>query len=358
MSLILSPGLAAAETGRRRDAVRGVALLVVIAVVGLFIVKWQPYFLRAFSAAEHHSLGASIVTGAAAAPPAASLDAAWQYARGYFLSVWQAMVLGLLLAATIESSLPRNAVARVLGSSAFRSSALGGLMSLPAMMCTCCATPVAIGLRRNGASLGAATAFLLGNPTLNPAVLVFITFTLGWQWAILRLLLGSLLVFGGAAAAARFGATLPPPDVAEAPLDTSSTRTWGARWLRSLARLVIQLIPEYVVVVGLLGFARVFLFPTASAELASQAVVLVGLALAGTLFVIPTAGEIPIVQTMQAFGMGAGPAGVLLLTLAPISLPSLLMAGRAFPWRVLVLLAGLTAVIGLAAGVLAIALQL
>lgn len=76
-----------------------------------------------------------------------------------------------------------------------------------------------------------------------------------------------------------------------------------------------------------------------------------------TLFVIPTAGEIPIIQTMLAFGMGAGPAGVLLLTLAPISLPSVVMV-RAFPWRLLVVLAGLTAIVGIVAGGAAVFLQL
>jgi uncharacterized protein len=74
--------------------------------------------------------------------------------------------------------------------------------------------------------------------------------------------------------------------------------------------------------------------------------------------VIPTAGEIPIIQTMLAFGMGAGPAGVLLLTLAPISLPSGVMVGRAFPWRLLVMLAVFTAALGVVAGEAAVLLHL
>src|SRR5689334_11112655 len=199
------------DTDRRRELVRGVGLLVLIAVVGLFIVKWQPYYLRAFAAAANHSIGASIVSGTAAAPPPASLQAAWDYARAYFLAIWQAMVLGLLLAATIESSLPRDLLVRLLGAPGVRTSALGGLLSLPGMMCTCCTAPVAVGLRRGGASLSAATAFFLGNPTLNPAVLVFLLFTLGWQWALLRLVLGALLVSGGAWLALRWGGRLTGP---------------------------------------------------------------------------------------------------------------------------------------------------
>jgi uncharacterized membrane protein YraQ (UPF0718 family) len=333
---------------------RGVGLLLLLAVVGLFIVKWQPYYLRALNAAANHSIGQSILTGSAAAPPAASLQAAFDYARAYFLAIWQAMVLGLLLAATIESSLPRDLLVRVLGSGGSRSTLLGGLLSLPGMMCTCCTAPVAIGLHRTGASLGAATAFFLGNPTLNPAVLVFLLFTLGWQWALLRLVLGVVLVSGGAWLAMRMGGglsgSLPQPARPE-PMPRGS---WGARWLRSLARLVVQLVPEYVVIVGVLGFARAFLFPAAGPDVSNHLLIMVGLAVAGTLFVVPTAGEIPIIQTMLGYGVGAGPAGVLLLTLAPLSLPSLAMIGRVFPSRVVVALALLTAVLGLVAGYVAI----
>ena len=349
----------AALPDRRREVIRGVGLLLVIAVVGLFVVKWQPYYLRAFTAAANHSIGASIVSGTAAAPPAASFEAAWDYSQKYFLAIWQAMVLGLLLAATIESSLPKDLLVRFLGSTTFRSSALGGLVALPGMMCTCCTAPVALGLRRSGVSLGAATAFFLGNPTLNPAVLVFLLFTLGWQWALLRLVLGAVLVFGGAYLATRMGGVLagPVPEAAS-PSVPPTTGSWGVRWLRALGRLVVQLVPEYIVVVAILGFARAFLFPAAGPDLGNNLLVLVGLAIAGTLFVIPTAGEIPIIQTMQGFGVGAGPAGVLLMTLAPLSLPSLLMVSRAFPPRVLAALSGATVLLGLVAGGLAMALKL
>jgi uncharacterized membrane protein YraQ (UPF0718 family) len=61
---------------------------------------------------------------------------------------------------------------------------------------------------------------------------------------------------------------------------------------------------------------------------------------------------------MQGFGVGAGPAGVLLLTLPSLSLPSLFMIGKAFPRRALLLMAGLAVVVGLVSGGVAIALGL
>ena len=38
-------------------------LFFAIAVAGLFYVKWQPYWGRAFVAASHHSIGQSILMG-------------------------------------------------------------------------------------------------------------------------------------------------------------------------------------------------------------------------------------------------------------------------------------------------------
>ena len=56
---------------RRMEYVRGFGILLVIAVAGLYYVKWNPYFHRAFIAIANHSIGASIVSGKSATPPAA-----------------------------------------------------------------------------------------------------------------------------------------------------------------------------------------------------------------------------------------------------------------------------------------------
>jgi uncharacterized protein len=123
-----------AVRSRTAEYVRGIGLLLVIAVVGLFIVKWLPSYNRAFVAAVTHSLGASIISDQNAAPPLPSLAAALEYGQRYFSSIWQALLLGLLLAATLETVVPHDWIARVLGSSGFRTSALGGLLALPGMM--------------------------------------------------------------------------------------------------------------------------------------------------------------------------------------------------------------------------------
>ena len=47
----------------------GVAVFFALAIVGLFYVKWSPYYAKAFIAAQDHTLGASIVSGNLPASP-------------------------------------------------------------------------------------------------------------------------------------------------------------------------------------------------------------------------------------------------------------------------------------------------
>src|ERR1700753_1233952 len=134
--------------------------------------------------------------GTAANPPAPSFDAALGYALAYGKAIWQAMVLGLLLGSAVQALIPADWVSRLLGKHKFSSALVGGLLALPGMMCTCCAAPVVVGLRRRQAAPGAAIAFWLGNTVLNTATLAFMGFVLRWQWTGLALLLGLPMVFG------------------------------------------------------------------------------------------------------------------------------------------------------------------
>jgi uncharacterized protein len=112
-----------------------------------------------------------------------------------------------------------------------------------------------------------------------------------------------------------------------------------------------------VVLVLLLGAARAWLFPHVGPEVDNTVWWIVAFAVAGTLFVIPTAAEVPIVQAMLSFGVAAGPAAALLMTLPPLSVPSLAMTARAFGARVQAVLVLMVIAAGLAAGCLAVALH-
>lgn len=327
-------------------------LFALVALVGVAYVKWIPYYAKAFVAQSHHAIGDSILSGKAAAVPPPSWSAALDYAVIYIKSIWQALVLGLLLGSGIKVLLPGKWLGQALGRMGFKNVALGGLFGLPSMMCTCCAAPVAVGMRQSRASVGSVVAWWLSNPVLNPATLIFMGFVLGWGWSLFRLAFGLAMVVGIAHIAERYGAE---PSAVEADfLPETQEGGFLSRWIKEFATLAIGLVPEYFVLVLLLGAARAWLFPVLGAH--DGVLWIVAMALAGTLFVIPTAGEVPIVQAMLALGLGAGPAGALVMTLPAVSLPSLAMLGRVFSLRTRLVIASSVVLSGIAAGIFAMAL--
>ena len=334
----------------------GVMIFALVAIIGFAYVKWTPYYAKALLAQSQHTIGDSILSRKSASAPPASWNAAADYAMAYGKAIWKALVLGLVLGSGIKVLLPSQWVSAMLGRMGFRSTAFGGLFAIPCMMCTCCAAPVAIGMRQSRASIGSVVSWWMSNPVLNPATLVFMGFVLGWGWAIFRTVFGIAMVLGVAYLAERYAGphetdhleqTLPPDAV-------SSKGSFLARWLQELLSMTVRLVPEYLILVLLLGAARAWLFPVLDVH--DGIVWIVAMALAGTLFVIPTAGEVPIVQAMFAFGMGAGPAGALIMTLPAVSLPSLAMLGRVLSLRTRLVIACGVVLSGIAAGLIAMVL--
>ncbi|AMO47048.1 hypothetical protein GA0061071_11575 [Kosakonia oryzendophytica] len=326
------------------------ALFFLVVIVGLWYVKWQPYYGKAFTAAETHSIGKSILAQADASP----FKAAWDYAMVYFLAVWKAAVLGVLLGSLIQVLIPRDWLLRTLGQKRFSGTLFGTLFALPGMMCSCCAAPVAAGMRRQRVSMGGALAFWMGNPLLNPATLVFMGFVLGWHFAAIRLVAGLVTVLGVAMLvqalvkensqqADAVDITLPEPQ-----------GSFMARWGKALWQLFWSTIPVYILAVLVLGAARVWLFPHADGAIDNTLLWVIVMAVVGCLFVIPTAAEIPIVQTMMLAGMGMAPALALLITLPAVSLPSLIMLRKSFPAKALWMTAGLVALCGMITGTIAL----
>jgi uncharacterized membrane protein YraQ (UPF0718 family) len=329
------------------------ALFLLIAVAGLYYVKWAPYYLKSFVAADKHSIGGSILSDNPDAPIAAALT----YAKVYFLAIWKAAVLGVILGSLVQVLIPRDWLLRLFGHAGIASTVRGGLFALPGMMCSCCAAPVVAGMRRQQVSVGAALAFWIANPVLNPATLVFMGFVLGWGFTALRLVAGVALVLGVSLIAQRIAAPEAMPHAAldaAVAAETPDERAFMGRWMQKLWQLFWSTIPIYVIAVLALGAARVWLFPHIDASIGNSLLWIIALAVVGTLFVIPTAAEIPIVQSMMALGLGVAPAVALLMTLPSISLPSLLMLRKSFSPRVLITVAVLTMLVGVITGLIGV----
>lgn len=325
----------------------------VVAIVGFAYVKWVPYYAKAFLAQSQHFIGDSILSGKSAAPPPVSWTAAVDYALAYSKAIWKAMLLGLILGSGIKVLIPSRWVSAMFGKLGLKSVMLGGLFAIPCMMCTCCAAPVAAGMRQQRASIGSVVSWWLSNPLLNPATLIFMGFVLGWGWALFRLVFAIAMVLGIAYVAERYAGKSAAAGIDHnftAAPEVATAGIWRS-WLQEFMRMSIKLLPEYIVLVLLLGAARAWLFPVFAID--DTMLWIIFMAIAGMLFVIPTAGEVPIVQAMLALGMGAGPAAALIMTLPAISLPSLAMLGKVLTLRVRLIIAVGVALSGIIAGLLA-----
>lgn len=336
------------HTENNKKAIWFVLIFLFVAVVGLLYAKWWPYYHKMITASNTHSIGDSILGDQLGGKP--SWHTAWEYAVTYFQAVWKAALLGILLGSLIQVLLPTKWLLKVLGKTSFGSTAVGGLASVPGMMCTCCAAPMAVGLRKKNVSVGAALAFWIGNPAINPATLVFMTFVLSWKFTLIRLIFGLILTFGVSYLANRFAGDTKPIDMERIIQDEEETGGFFARWMKNLGTMILYIVPAYILSVLILGVARVWLFPQLSGTMANGILAIILFAIGGMLFVIPTAAEIPIIQTFLSIGIGTGPAAALLLTLPAISLPSLIMVSKSFPKKVLLFVTVSVVVIGIFSG--------
>ncbi|MEX0429301.1 permease [Nocardioides sp. DS6] len=355
-------------TGRtppRAIGVVGVLIVLALLVAGLLWAKWLPYSDKVRTLADTRTWPGSAIFGAAGHPGSApSASGAWEFWKTYFVAVWKAAVVALVVAAALESLVPRRWLVGLLSRrTVLGQGAMAGLLALPSMMCTCCTAPVAVGLRRRGAPLGASLAYWLANPLLNPAVVVFLALTLPWQYAVVRVVVGAALVVGGTALVAgwlsRSGATAPTPLDPTVAAEEDPVR-WAqlpVRFGRALLRYLLVLVPEYAVVVLLTGWLSGWLSDFAGLDQAAGPVALLPVGLVGAALVIPTGGEVPVVVGLVAAGASLGVAGVLLITLPALSVPSIVMVGRTLSWRATSALAGLVVIGGLGAGGLLVALS-
>lgn len=344
----------------------GVAVLTVVFVLGLWWAKWAPYAQKAGHLSITRTWSGGSMFAKSGRPGAApTLSGTWRFTADYLREVWKGFAVALVIAAAFDALVPRAWLLSLINRRSRVGQAIaGGTAALPSLMCTCCASPLAVGLRKRGAGTAATLAYWLGNPLLNPAVLVFLFLVAPWQFGVVRIIVGAAVVVGGSALVARLltpaeavapgqaTAALPPELGSPQPPDPVSFSQFPLRFTRSLLQLAAVLIPLYFAAVLVLGYFSGWLsdFSGLDARLGIAAVLVC--AVIGALLVIPTGGEIPVILALSAAGVGAGTAGALLVTLPALSLPSMLMVGRALSWRVTAAMAGVVVLAGLGAATL------
>ncbi|MBI2605908.1 MAG: permease [Deltaproteobacteria bacterium] len=93
------------------------------------------------------------------------------YVSAYFSAFWNTtrevapfLVVGLMLAGVLHVLVSPAIILWALGSSGFRGAVRGAVLGVPLPLCSCGVLPTALTLRRKGASLSSAIAFMISTP--------------------------------------------------------------------------------------------------------------------------------------------------------------------------------------------------
>jgi uncharacterized membrane protein YraQ (UPF0718 family)/copper chaperone CopZ len=113
---------------------------------------------------------------------------------GILLELSPSLLMGLLIAGAMHVFLPKGLIRRHLNAADFVSVFRAVLIGVPMPLCSCGVVPTAIGLKNEGASRGATTAFLISTPQTGVDSILVSGAFLGWPFALFKV--GAAFVTG------------------------------------------------------------------------------------------------------------------------------------------------------------------
>jgi uncharacterized membrane protein YraQ (UPF0718 family) len=339
------------------------------------------------------------------------LQGGWATIQDYLLVHLPFVVPAFFLAGALYALFPKEKILRYLGPSspkhiAYPMSIVGGLCLA---VCSCTILPLFAGIRRSGAGLGPAVAFLYTAPATNIMAVIYTSSLIGWDVALARIILSIIFaIVIGISMSALF-----PDRASQAAANAASAEAFAAignvktsGWLWGFFAVLLAILlwgasPVLKLPVKLPGLAVLILalIPVAMKALNKDSfmswmretwffvrtilpLLLVGVFVAGMLRVVipakfvgryfggttlsatlgavlfgvvayfPTLVEVPMARLFLDLGVGMGPLVAYLLADPVISLPSILVIRRFIGTRRLFWYIGIIIVCCTAAGLI------
>ena len=258
------------------------------------------------------------------------------------LAPW--LLMGAALSGIIHVVLPHDFVRRHLTG---RGSILKAVvLGVPLPLCSCGVIPAGLGLKKDGASDGAAVGFLISTPQTGvDSVLVSAAF-LGWPFAIFKLAAAAVTGLVGGVLTARFGGARQAIDRStETGLDEVDSS-----WTSGLAHAddLIQSIWGWLAI-GILVSAAITTFLPANALASWTAwgpvVTMLGVLVVSLPLYVCATASVPIAASLVAGGMPTGAALVFLMAGPATNVATIGAILKGFGRRILVLYMG-TIIVG------------
>lgn len=258
------------------------------------------------------------------------------------LAPW--LLLGAALAGALHVLVPPGFVHRQFRGYAGVVKAV--VLGVPLPLCSCGVIPAAVGLRRDGASRGAAIGFLVATPQTGVDSVLVSASMLGWPFALWKV---AAALVTGLGAGVFVQATDRDPSMAAAPAPgAGQAEARGVRAAVAHAVFVIRSIWRWlalgVIVSAMIGAWLPPASLAAIAELPTFVVMLATLAVAVPLYVCATA-SVPVAAMLVAGGFPPGAALVLLMAGPATNVATIGAVAREFGRRALAVYLG-TIVVG------------
>lgn len=243
--------------------------------------------------------------------------------ESYFHEIWQVMLdlspsllFGLFIAGLMHVYLPKGFVRRGLNRPDMRSAARASLIGIPLPLCSCGVIPTALGLRNEGASKGATTAFMISTPQTGVDSLLVSASFLGWPFALFKLAAAFVTGLIGGALVNRF----TEPDEEGGEESGTDDGEQGADGMKSVLRYgLFDLLAaiDLWILAGVLVAALITTFiPTDYLAAQTWTRGIGGMLLVLTISIplyVCTTGSVPIAASLIAAGLPVGAALVFLM---------------------------------------------
>ncbi|MCR9199066.1 MAG: permease [Planctomycetaceae bacterium] len=249
------------------------------------------------------------------------------------LAPW--LLLGAVAAGLLHVLMPPGWMKKHLSGrlGVFKAVAIG----VPLPLCSCGVIPVGVGLRKDGASRGAAVGFLISTPQTGVDSLLVSGSLLGWPFAVLKVLVALVTGLAGGLITDLDHASGSGNDLAAAHPPHQATGFW--RPLLAHCTKVIESIWGWLLLGVLISAAITWLVPENSLRtlplLNGPAALLITLVLSLPLYVCATA-SVPIAAALVSAGLPTGAALVFLMAGPATNVATLGAVSRALGRRALI----------------------
>jgi hypothetical protein len=276
------------------------------------------------------------------------------------LELAPSLLVGLFIAGLIHAFVPPGVIRRGLSKPDWRSTVRASIVGVPLPLCSCGVIPTALGLRREGASRGAATSFMISTPQTGVDSILVTAAFLGWPFAIFKLVAAFVTGVIGGVLVNRAVPEAPAPEADASCSPDAAPRPRGAiaRISEAVRYAVFDLLGaiHLWLVIGVLAAALVTTLTPADffagrAWADGLLGLLVMLVIALPLYVCTTA-SVPIAASLIAAGLPAGSALVFLMAGPATNLATIGAVYRTLGGAVLSIYLGTVVVMSLGFGLL------